>query len=98
MRGKVIVTNELLPGIRIAAAEKYTIQQIVMEMRPQIFADEVNKLLLDGWRVVPGTFQVASVEGTAGPNENPQFVTNRGTTFRREFFVVLELEQERLPQ
>lgn len=68
-----------------------TIQQIVLKGRQDEFEAEVNRLLLDGWRVVPGTFAVGTVEQVAAENAPPKYVTVGGTSFWSRYFITLEL-------
>jgi hypothetical protein len=65
-------------------------QVALIKNRRQEFENELNALLLDGWRVVPGTFAIVSVEVVAHPNCPPHMVSPGGTTFDRTHFITLE--------
>ncbi len=64
-----------------------------MNDRQDMFEQDVNALLMDGWRVVPGTFAVCSFEQAA--NATHRFQTPAGTTFRNKFFITLERTEAR---
>jgi hypothetical protein len=67
-----------------------TFQQIVMVGGKKPFAEEVNALLMDGWKVVPGTFAIAIIEQVSRPDFPHACVTPRGTVMLQQHFIVLE--------
>lgn len=69
-------------------------QQLVMRAGHKNFCDEVNALLLDGWKVVPGTMYVVSLPKVATEHTPPAYVLG-GLTFVQVHSVVLENENVR---
>lgn len=67
-----------------------TFQQIVIEGRRDVFTEKVNALLMDGWRVVPGTYATHTVEKVADSLTPPHLVTPAGTVFLPFFFIAIE--------
>jgi len=65
-------------------------QQVVMDTKREKFRDEVNRLLMDGWTVVPGTFSVATSEVVARPDTPGILVGHGGTSFIPTFFIALQ--------
>lgn len=73
-------------------------QQIVMNSSPRFFREEVNGLLLDGWRVVPGTYYHTRVLGMADERTPKHFIDEEGYTWRDHYFIALEREHEVDPE
>jgi hypothetical protein len=71
------------------------LQQVVIGTGIRGFLEEVNGLLLDGWRVVPGTFNCSTVCEAARPYDSREFVDPAGHTWRQRLFVVIERDEER---
>lgn len=67
-----------------------TFQQIFTASGRETFEREVNKMLMDGWKVVPGTWNVASIERIANDDTPRQMVGPRGTCFLPTYFITLE--------
>lgn len=65
-------------------------QQMLMLQSQRIFDQEINHLMMDGWRIVPGTFSASSHRVVAGPNDDPRYVLPDGTTYRSLLAAVLE--------
>lgn len=67
-------------------------QQALIHSSYGKFRTELNEHLMNGCKVVPGTFYAGSYEDFAVPNFTPPHFTRKdGTTIRTVFFVVLEL-------
>ena len=69
-------------------------QQMLMDSNPHRFKREVNELLMDGWKVVPGTMHCASLPKVAGLNVPDRFVIE-GLTFLQVYSVTLENDDVR---
>lgn len=70
-------------------------QQALMDYRGDRFMDNLNALMMDGWRIVPGTFYATSVEQQASANVPDRFRTARGTCFDKVFVVCLQNDEVR---
>lgn len=60
-------------------------QQLVSHWCPHRFSNEVNALLMDGWRIVPGTMYV---------KHNPQRSLKPGDKPKTEVYFAVVLENE----
>lgn len=69
-------------------------QQLIMDTNPHRFQKEVNALMMDGWKVVPGTMYGVSLPKVAGINVPERFIIE-GLTFIQVYSVVLENEEAR---
>lgn len=78
--------------------ETRLLQQAMAGVRLGEFLQEVNALLLDGWRVVPGTYYHTRVPTIARDNTPAIWVTANGTTYRDHYFIVLEREESFDPE
>lgn len=70
-------------------------QQIVVENSRQRFVEEVNALLMDGWRVIPGTTLIAGLEMVAYPDQPSRYTLPNGTTRVVQYSIVLERDDVR---
>jgi hypothetical protein len=71
-----------------------TIQQALSNGGRDKFFAELNALLLDGWRAVPGTFNHTRVPGVPTANTPARFINEHGVMFEPFFFIVIEREEE----
>jgi hypothetical protein len=69
------------------------VQAVVMNSSSRFFREEVNGLLLDGWRVVPGTYYHTRVLGLADERTPRHFVDEDGCTWRDHFFIAIERDE-----
>lgn len=75
--------------------DEITFEQIIIEGRQDVFTNRVNELLMDGWTVVPGTFDVKSLEQGASETTPRALVTARGTALWSKFFIVLRRTEKK---
>ena len=68
-------------------------QQLVVQTSQFHFLREVNELLMDGWRVVPGTLCAYSVESPAHAKTHPADVLPNGRALRTVFMATVENEE-----
>ena len=85
-------SNTAPPPATVQLATSY--QQIVLCTGFGRFMAEVNEHLLNGWRVVPGTFSCTTARVLASPKDPPQFIDAEGCCWRQTLFVVLESPRE----
>lgn len=65
-------------------------QQLILMNQRDDFLKEVNGLLMDGWKVVPGTLVIGTMRVGALPTTPKHFVLPDGTTIFKNFSVVVE--------
>lgn len=65
-------------------------QQLVTHSSLLGFTAEVNKMMADGWKIVPGSFYAGSLKAAPGPRTPPEQVTHIGVRFMFVYFAVLE--------
>lgn len=70
-------------------------QQLVVQSSQFHFAREVNELLMDGWRVVPGTAFSGSVEIVPRERTHPGDILPNGRALRPVYMVAVEREDVR---
>lgn len=70
-------------------------QQLIVEHSRARFTREVNDLLMDGWRVVPGTTVIVGLEMIAFPDQPARYALADGTTRVVQYSIVLERDDVR---
>lgn len=90
---RVMQTNTATPLTQQIPLDSTIIQQIVIHISTNYFLNEVNGLLLDGWRVVPGTFSCSTNRVLADTRVPQQYVDQDGCCWRQTLFVVLEMDE-----
>jgi hypothetical protein len=68
-----------------------TTQRIIVHGSQLAFEKQVNKLMEEGWRAVPGTTYFGSVKATPNANTRPEHIEPGGSTNRIVYSIVLEL-------
>jgi hypothetical protein len=69
-------------------------QQAIMRRDPNQFLDELNRVLMDGWTIVPGSWSVQTTYEAATLTTPRQFCLPDGRSTRQHWFCVVESPPE----
>ena len=70
-------------------------QQLIMRNSQKNFHEEVNALLMDGWRIVPGTLYATTIEKAGTPDPQCWYRLPDGRSLQPVFCVVVENDEVR---
>lgn len=72
-------------------------QKLVTHVSLHGMYQEVNGLLAEGWRVVPGSIYAVSLRAVPGPNSPPEQISPNGVRYVFNYFAVLERQDDETP-
>jgi hypothetical protein len=69
------------------------VQQVIHGHSRERFHAELNELLLDGWRVVVGSYNFTRVPGVPSANTPARYINEHGVTYEPHYFIAIEREE-----
>ncbi len=73
--------------------EVHRLQQVVTMTGCRRFLEEINGLLMDGWRIVPGSYYHTRVPAVPRADTPTRFISRDGVTFEDSYFIAIERDE-----